>query len=75
MWWLCRFRIWTGLKILVALLAVPPTVLFLFWLLYFSVGGALRRPIVLPIVWIAFGLIVWAAVRLLSRFPSRANEG
>ena len=54
-WWLCRFRIWIGLKILVGILAIPPTALFLFWLLYFSVAVSSMGVLVLLIVWIVFG--------------------
>lgn len=68
-WWLCRFQIWIGLKILLGILAVPPTAVFLFWVLYFSVAGALAA----PIVWIIFGLLLWGAFRLLSGYPGSVD--
>ena len=84
-WWLCRFRIWIGLKVLIGILIgvliwvyAIPIAMFLFGMLYISVA-ILVDPFVglvlLPVVWIVFGLIVWGAVSVLSRYPSRPDEG
>lgn len=72
-WWVWRLRIRSVLKIFVTIAAVPPTLLFLFWLLYALHLTA--EALVLPIVWIVFGLLVWGAVRLLSRYPPRGDDG